>query len=703
VTFTDGVTPLGSVGLASGLATFTTATLSTGPHTITATYSGDTNFAGAADTKSQIVAAAGTTTFLAGTPNPGIFGQSVTFTATTVAVAPGAGTPAGIVSFFDGGTPLGSASLDGSGVATLSTTSLVLGSQNITAVYAGSTSFTGSTGTFSQTVTAGTTTALTAVPNPSAFAQAVTFTASVTPATPGTPTGTVTFKDGASTLGVVTLSSGTATFTTSALAPGPHSVTAVYSGDSIFTGSTSTILVQSVGHIGSTTALVSTPNPSAAGQIVTFTATVAPSGGPGTPTGAITFKDGATALGTGTLSPAGVATLAISSLTVGSHSITAAYGGDVNFSASTSPVLNQAVNVPADSIKLRALQIQVSKLEAQGSGQATSGAIGDAISEGFSGNGPPISASDNGVHFNFTADAPEHEKTHTFDERAGNAFAAVGHVGPPILKAPPRVAPKEWLLWADVRGANWNTNQQTGDIRGGQTNGLVGLTHKLTADLLIGAFGGMEIFDYNSQVLAGHLKGTGWTAGGYLGWRLLPGVRFEAGGAYSGIGYDGAAGAATGSFPGQRWLATAALVATLKTMPGFEIESSARVYGLWEHEDAYTDSLGTMQEDRNFSTGRASAGTKLAYPWIWSATTTVAPYVGGYADYYFNRDDATVPVAAPLLLPTEFIHGWSGRVTSGIAVKTGSGAQFTVGGELGGLGSNQFTTWTARGRATLPF
>ena len=115
---------------------------------------------------------------------------------------------------------------------------------------------------------------------------------------------------------------------------------------------------------------------------MTFAATVAPSGGPGTPTGTITFKDGATALGTGTLSPAGVATLAISSLTVGSHSITAAYGGDVNFSASTSPVLNQAVNVPADSIKLRALQIQVSKLEAQGSGQATSGAIGDAISEG---------------------------------------------------------------------------------------------------------------------------------------------------------------------------------------------------------------------------------------------------------------------------------------------------------------------------------
>ena len=138
-------------------------------------------------------------------------------------------------------------------------------------------------------------------------------------------------------------------------------------------------------------------------------------------------------------------------------------------------------------------------------------------------------------------------------------------------------------------------------------------------------------------------------------------------------------------------------------MPGFEIENSVRAYGLWERESAYTDSLGTAQGERNFSTGRASAGTKVSYPLMWAASVTVAPYVGGYADYYFNKDDATLPVAAPLLLPTDFIHGWSGRVTSGVAVKTENGAQFSVGGELGGLGSNQFTTWTVRGRASLPF
>jgi hypothetical protein len=82
--------------------------------------------------------------------------------------------------------------------------------------------------------------------NPSGCGQSVTFTATVTSAG-GTPTGTVTFKDGAATLGGGTLSSGSAAFSTSALAAGSHSITAVYGGDSNFAGSTSPVLTQVVG------------------------------------------------------------------------------------------------------------------------------------------------------------------------------------------------------------------------------------------------------------------------------------------------------------------------------------------------------------------------------------------------------------------------------------------------------------------------
>jgi len=80
------------------------------------------------------------------------------------------------------------------------------------------------------------------------------------------------------------------------------------------------------------------------GQSVTFTATVtAKSPGAGTPTGTVTFKDGPSTLGTGTLNGSGQAMFTISTLAVGSHSITASYGGDANFNGSTSSKLTQTV------------------------------------------------------------------------------------------------------------------------------------------------------------------------------------------------------------------------------------------------------------------------------------------------------------------------------------------------------------------------
>jgi len=94
-----------------------------------------------------------------------------------------------------------------------------------------------------------------------------------------------------------------------------------------------------------TTVVTSSVNPSVFGQSVTFTATV--SSGVGTPTGTVSFKDGATNLGSGTLNASGQATFTTSSLSVGSHSITAEYSGDANFNGSTSPVLTQVVHTPA--------------------------------------------------------------------------------------------------------------------------------------------------------------------------------------------------------------------------------------------------------------------------------------------------------------------------------------------------------------------
>jgi len=108
--------------------------------------------------------------------------------------------------------------------------------------------------------TATSNTALASSLNPSTAGQSVTFTATVTGvATPGTPTGTVTFKDGATTLSSVVLSGGVAKFSTSTLTVGTHSITAVYGGDATFVGSTSAVLSQVVDSSGGGGAVTFTP------------------------------------------------------------------------------------------------------------------------------------------------------------------------------------------------------------------------------------------------------------------------------------------------------------------------------------------------------------------------------------------------------------------------------------------------------------
>jgi hypothetical protein len=127
-------------------------------------------------------------------------------------------------------------------------------------------------------------------------------------------------------------------------------------------------------------------------------------------------------------------------------------------------------------------------------------------------------------------------------------------------------------------------------------------------------------------------------------------------------------------------------------------QPSARIYALWEHEDAYTDSLGTIQNDRNFSTGRASGGIKVSYPFVWSGKANITPYVGIYGDYYFTSDDASTAGLAAIPL----LQGWSARFTSGLSLSFKGGGQLSFGGELGGIGGNT-QILTFRGRASVPF
>ena len=180
-----------------------------------------------------------------------------------------------------------------------------------------------------------TTTTLTSSLNPSVFGNSVTFTATVSPAA---ATGTVTFNiDGVDVGTPQTVVGGVAAYTISSLAVGSHPVTATYSGDLAYLGSTGTI-TQTVSQMATTTVVAGIPNPSFVGDNVTFTATVSPAAA----TGTVTFSIDGTTVASPTL-VGGVATYATATLAAGPHLVTATYNGDLNYSASTSATITQTV------------------------------------------------------------------------------------------------------------------------------------------------------------------------------------------------------------------------------------------------------------------------------------------------------------------------------------------------------------------------
>ena len=344
--------------LAGSAATCSIATLAAGSHSVTAHYSGDARYGAAASAAlSQQVDARGTPTVsVSSSGNPSATGSPVTFSA---AVTGSAGTATGTVAFRDGTIAIASCSAVAlvSGSATCTTSSLSAGTHSITAAFSGDERYVAAISTaLNQSVEAprvAPTVAVTSSSNPSTAGASVAFTANVG-GSAGPGTGTVAFRDGGTALpgcASVALADGTAACTAAALGAGTHTITVAYGGSSAYTAGTSADLSQVVNPAPTTPAvsLSSSANPSAIGAPVTFTATV--TGSSGTATGTVDFRDGGASIaGCNAAALAnGSATCTASSLSVGGHSITAAYGGDARYLAATSEPLNQAVDAARSS------------------------------------------------------------------------------------------------------------------------------------------------------------------------------------------------------------------------------------------------------------------------------------------------------------------------------------------------------------------
>ena len=322
-----------------------TTTFSTdGAHYVFATYSGDPQ----GDEPSQgeltvdVSNQAATTTSVSSSTSAPVVGQPVDYDA-TVANFPGGPTPGGTVTFTSGGAALCSQiHISASGTANCLWAFQAPGSETVTATYSGDANTFGSSGQDSVTVGQAGSRTLFPLP-PSVFpGQLVTYEVIVTPSSPGGPalTGTVTFTNGTTTVCPDVPLPTTAPFVVHCsqtfVASGNEGVTATYSGDANYTGSSQEATVKVV-PVETQTSLSASPSAVVVGQPVTYTATVdlnAPGDvTPPAPTGTVSFTDGSAMVCSDVkLSPSGSATYTASCTETydgpGPEMVTAAYSGD---------------------------------------------------------------------------------------------------------------------------------------------------------------------------------------------------------------------------------------------------------------------------------------------------------------------------------------------------------------------------------------
>jgi uncharacterized protein (TIGR03437 family) len=421
ITFTDGMTVLGTANVSMGMGQITIPAPGAGPHSFVASYSGDTNFAASVSAPFAIVVSVAQTSITVPQVNSQsvVTGQSFTMSVTVSAQAPSTATPSGMVTFTDSGRTLGTSAVGAGGSASITTT-LQGGTHLIAAAYSGNANFAASTSA-SLTLNAGTSAAtvtLSILPTGASIGQSIVFKATVTGSSSmGSPTGTVNFMEGAVTLATATLSDASATAGISSLAAGVHKITAVYSGDSNYGSATSNVVTVTVGPGGSAPTVTLSFAEGASG--LTLSATVSGSGTTA-PTGTVQFNDvtANTTLGTGTLAN-GSASTVLNPAPAG-HTVQAVYSGDSNNpGASSSPLAlivvtsgfsaNYATFAPDEFASIFGASLVATPLAASGGALVTTlGGLSITITDASGGThaAPILYVSATQVNFIIPSDTP---------------------------------------------------------------------------------------------------------------------------------------------------------------------------------------------------------------------------------------------------------------------------------------------------------
>ena len=379
----DNGTVILSSTLTNGIATFSVDTLSVGTHPITATYYTDRNFSTISSSSINIVVTPQLGTIplsgLTVTALPGSlisYKASLTLRATTIhsnltgdvyeTVAPNLVTLSTVTGLYNRQQIV----ITGGGGG------LAAGTYYIANAAAGVNRITVST------------TLQNAINNVVVTVSSATLSNTTYSAPTPAPTGTVIFKEGSTVLGSGAVSNGIANFTTTNLAAGTHNITALYSGNTYYTTATSGSLPVVVNKLPTAISFIASSESPLYGNPFILEARVTAQAG--TPTGTITIKEGNVVLGVVNLEDKLAIFTSSNRVTVGSHTYTATYSGDTNFSSSIS--YGVIINVQSSSVPYSANSISGSAITSELGGSRAAQYNTWTISNGsitFKGTGLP--------------------------------------------------------------------------------------------------------------------------------------------------------------------------------------------------------------------------------------------------------------------------------------------------------------------------
>ena len=311
------------------------------------------------------------------------------------------------------------------------------------------------------------------------------------------------------------------------------------------------------------------------------------------------------------------------------------------------------------------LQQNGAQIQGQNSNFAINGILDGIISGSAGDSFQPFSANQNGAAVMV---APDLQITPTAD--VPNAYES---------ESP-------WRMWMVGR-----YTRASGSETGSQFNGVFGTSYRFGNNSTLGLFGGYEVFDYTDAAPA-QLDGNGLSVGGYVAGTFADRLKLDARAYTTLMNYNIDLAGTTGEYAAQR-LGTS-LTASYELGSGAtSFTPFVRGTGLFEWQDAYTDSLAATHPEQYLAQGIISPGMRISHVVQIPNGSTFTPYLAGEGDFTFGNTT---------LAGFSGSTGFSGKVSAGAQWQLDHGLSLGLDGSYGGIGST-IQSQSIQGTLTIPF